>query len=393
MNAPDGTRPSDTPLPVSGSGLSQELARRTIRRADYVSCNQAFIDTRTPGSDRKENYSIIGPGVTQSEAQVINLSEPHGFNIGAAAMPKGVVNSLHLHFTAEVFLNWRGRWLLRWGPEGADGELLLEEGDIASVPTWIFRGFTNAGPDNGWLFTVLGFDNTGGIIWGPSVLEEAKGHGLHLTLDNRLIDTVAGDQLPEDSELVMPMQRNEIEALRPWSAEQMRQRVVRQSDLQWSRHPFVTTDLPGGGGELASVIGYGMTEDRDQVPPIHYPHNFNAAWLRATEGEGMIRHRHQHAQVLMGYRGRWKVTLGDADGEVSTELHAYDTISVPEGVWRTFVALDSDAQMLVVNAGDARVRLEWPEEFLTQGVDKGRAHDAAGYSAPWNVVRYSTIDD
>ena len=53
-----------------------------------------------PGSHLKQNYSLIGPGVTQSSEQIVNIHEPHGFNIGAAAMPKGVTNNLHLHFTA-----------------------------------------------------------------------------------------------------------------------------------------------------------------------------------------------------------------------------------------------------------------------------------------------------
>ena len=57
----------------------QELQRRHIRRAQYVSCDDAFIDVRLPGSHPKENYSIIGPGVTQNASQVINLREPHGF--------------------------------------------------------------------------------------------------------------------------------------------------------------------------------------------------------------------------------------------------------------------------------------------------------------------------
>ena len=51
----------------------QELQRRHIRRSQYVSCNDAFIDVRLPGSNPKENYSIIGPGVTQNASQVINL--------------------------------------------------------------------------------------------------------------------------------------------------------------------------------------------------------------------------------------------------------------------------------------------------------------------------------
>ena len=372
---------------------ASELARRHIRHDQYVSCNQAFIDCRTPGSDMKENYSIIGPGVTQSAEQVVNLEEPHGFNVGAAAMPAGIVNNLHLHFTAEVFLNWQGRFRVGWGVDGQDGELVCERGDIISVPTWIFRGFTNIGDSRGWLFTLLGFDDTGGIIWGPSVLREAARHGLHLGLDNRLVDTVAGDELPHPDELVPPMQDSDIQALRPWTEQQMRERVVRQDDLVWSRRPFLCSELPGGGAHLATVIGYGMTEDRDQVPPIHYPHSFNAAWLRAAENEGMLAHWHDHTQVLMGYRGRWRITLNEGAQAVDTVLEEWDTLSVPAGAWRSFTALDEGAQMLVVNSGDGRVRLHWGEETTRHAVDKGYAPDAAGYVAPWSVVRYSTMDD
>jgi hypothetical protein len=39
-----------------------EVARRTILRTDWVPCKAAFIDCRTPGSDRKDNYSFIGMG-------------------------------------------------------------------------------------------------------------------------------------------------------------------------------------------------------------------------------------------------------------------------------------------------------------------------------------------
>ena len=89
-------------------------------------------------------------------------------------MPNGVTNNLHLHFTAEVFINFGGTFRLRWGVDGKQGEYVSNDGDIISVPTWIFRGFTNEGPDDGILLTVLGQDVTGGIIWGPSVLTRGR---------------------------------------------------------------------------------------------------------------------------------------------------------------------------------------------------------------------------
>ena len=102
-----------------------EIARRTIRKTDWVPHNAAFIDCRTPGSDRKENYAFIGGGVSQNAGQVINLTEEHGFNTGAAGMPNGISNNLHLHFTAEVFVNLGGEFRLRWGIDGTQGDHVL----------------------------------------------------------------------------------------------------------------------------------------------------------------------------------------------------------------------------------------------------------------------------
>ena len=98
-----------------------ELQRRHIRRSQYRSCDDAFIDVRLPGSTPKENYSIVGPGVTQNADQVVNLREPHGFNIGAAGLAPGITNNLHLHFTAEVWPAPGSPWhrqMRFWPPTG-----------------------------------------------------------------------------------------------------------------------------------------------------------------------------------------------------------------------------------------------------------------------------------
>ncbi|HIO60789.1 MAG TPA: cupin, partial [Deltaproteobacteria bacterium] len=60
------------------------MKERIVRRSDMVPCKSAFIDAHTPGSHLKDNFSIIGPGVTENQEQVVNIREPHGFNIGAA---------------------------------------------------------------------------------------------------------------------------------------------------------------------------------------------------------------------------------------------------------------------------------------------------------------------
>jgi hypothetical protein len=379
-----------------------ELARRTIRRTDWVPSKVAFIDCRTPGSDRKDNYSFIGPGVSQSAEQFVNLREPHGFNLGAAGMPHGTTNSLHLHFTAEVFINFGGDYQLRWGADGRQGELRSTDGDVVSVPSWIFRGFTNVGDDEGILLTVLGRDDTGGIIWGPSVLEEAAGHGLYLTADNRLIDTVQGEEVPEGATLIRPMPQAEIDRLDAFTVEQFRARVVTPADRRWLAEPFLCSGLPGGGAELALVIGYGMSEDRRAVPPLHEPHGFDVAWLRAVPGEGVLTHRHGAPQVLTAKAGRWAVRLNTGADEQVVELGPLDTLSVPAGAWRSVTlreagpgkaAQPGTGELLVVNSGDGRTELEWAPEVVAAARERGRVLDPNGYLAPAAVLAAATEDD
>ena len=97
---------------------SSELTRRTIRRTDWVAENAAFIDCRTPGSDRKSNYAFIGPGVSQNAKQFINLSEPHGYNVGAAGMPNGraAEGSMSTTITRPARPGWRAPIIIAIDP-------------------------------------------------------------------------------------------------------------------------------------------------------------------------------------------------------------------------------------------------------------------------------------
>ena len=58
-----------------------------IRYADMMYARAAFVDARTPGSHLKENYCLVGPGVSQSIRQPVHIKETDGFNVGAAGQP------------------------------------------------------------------------------------------------------------------------------------------------------------------------------------------------------------------------------------------------------------------------------------------------------------------
>ena len=381
-----------TPPPLAVAVSRDEFAHRTIRRTDLVAAENAFIDCRTPGSENKLNYAIIGSGVSETD-QFINLEIPHGFQLGGASMPPGVNNSLHMHFTAEVFIVAAGKYTFRWGRQQIEGEYVGGPGDIISVPTWVFRGFTNVGDEDNFIFTILGQDQTGGLIWEPDVLRRAEGHGLQLTVGNHLVDTVAGDVLTDDIELVTPMTADQVAVMRAVTVDEMRRRVTTNDDRRFSDQALLCTAVTGGRARLASVIGYGMTEDRSQEPRVHNPHGFNVAALRAHPGEGMLRHRHNESQVLIVVSGEWDVTL-NVDDPIVGRLGMHDTLSVPPGAWRSIVNSSdvADAEIIVINGGDARTNLEWaPEvEMAAHSADLGL--DANGYLAPWSLIKHSMAD-
>jgi quercetin dioxygenase-like cupin family protein len=361
-----------------------EADARHVKRSDYQSCTVAFIDCKTPGSHLKQNYSIIGPGVTSSSEQVVNLPEAHGFNIGAAAMPKGITNNLHIHFTAEVFMVYEGEYTFRWGSNG-ENEFVGRPGDILSVPTWIFRGFTNTGEDEGWVFTTLGGDNTGGVIFHPDILREAADYGLCLSKDNQLIDLSKGDPVPGAGERMEPMADQDVAKLRRYSPDEMRQRVVATTDRDF-RPAFIDADLDGCGAEIAPVIGYGISQNRDHVARIRNPHGFSMEWLRLQPGQRVSPFTLADKMVVIPRAPGVQIRMNDA-ADVAVDLGGWDTYSIPAGVVRAFENTgDTAIEVLVVVSGDHQKRPAFTEHVIAEALAAGATLDAQGYVAEAHLI-------
>ena len=361
-----------------------ELSGRTILRKDLREDRAAFLDTKIPGSENKINYPLIGPGVSENAEQVVPVTAPHGFNLGGAVMPAGVVNNLHLHFTAEVFVCFAGEWKFRWGVDGKDGEAVVKAGDVISIPTWIFRGFTSL-TDDAWLYTALGRDVSGGLIWAPSVIEKSARYGNHLGITNTIIETAPGE-FPQGVELRQPLTDAQLSTLRTVSTEEMRERLAQPGDLRWSQAPFLDSTLPGGGAQLATVVGYGLTEDRFQSPRLSDPHGLTLAWLRAEPGQGVNRHRITESEVIIVKDGRLRVTLNQ-DEPVSVELGPYDTLSVPIGAWRELEAVGDETVLAVlITSGESRVYIDWDVDVRAAALEQDLALDPNGYVAPASML-------
>lgn len=364
-----------------------DAADRLIRSEDLIPCSLAFIDCKIPGSQGKINYSIIGAGVTQSDEQFVNLAEPHGFALGVAAMPHGVTNNLHMHYTAEVFMIYRGEWTFRWGPDGKSGEIVGRAGDTLSIPTWIFRGFTNTGPDDSWIFTLLGQDESGGVVWHPSILDHAAEHGLYLKRDNMMVDTAAGLPRPPAEELIVPLSDADIAAMRSYTPEQMRARMVKHDELIWSDKATLDHVMPGHGCELAPVIGFGMSEDRNADAKIRNPHGFSLEYMRIQPGQQVGPFKISPKQVLIVREGSLEIVLGPEGSGNTARAEPWSTYSVPSDCWRTYRSVgDVPVLMSVTTAGDGRAIIEWDAALVDQARAANLGRDPNGYLAPASLL-------
>ncbi|CAN5513346.1 cupin domain-containing protein [soil metagenome] len=301
---------------------------RIVRYADLIPCRTAFIDTRTPGSTEKENFTIIGPGVSESPEQHVHINERHGFNIGAARQPFGCINSQHSHETAEVFVVHSGRWRLLFGPNREDGTMEIGPGDVASVPIHMFRGFEKVDEGKGFIFTVLGQDDPGKVTWAPAVFEAAADFGLKLAKGGRLIDTSTGEAELRDVELEDTLDAEAVAALKTPPAEKLA-----ECHVSWDAmiaNP--ASALAAEGVEEAGVIVPRATRDGFAPGPIAgwWPHGFNLRRLTLQTGAYVPTHVRAEEEVIFVQEGTLEVSW--ADGALI--LGAGDTLTVPVGLPR-----------------------------------------------------------
>ena len=362
-----------------------QIKARFIPFSSLQYSTEAFIDYCIPECAPKYNYALIGAGVSQNPKQPVSLREKHGFQLGGISMPHGKRNPPHMHFTAEVFICTRGQWEVHWGFNPGYQTAEIGEGDILTVPTWIYRGFKNIGVDDGFMFTALGRDSTGGILWGPSTLELAAKNGVRLTEGYQIVDENAGQRWTKDMHALKPMTQDEIAALRVWSAQEMRQRVVRFADLDWSANASLDAALPGCGAQLAPVVGLGMSEDRNQQAPVVNSHGFSIEWLKLPPGGSLSRHQLFEKQALVVYQGELTIHVEGATVSIVAKGQpcGWDSFAMPANCWRSYSNPSAqDVVVLLVTAGDARKRVTWADEVVQAAGQLGYAIDANGFVGP-----------
>jgi mannose-6-phosphate isomerase-like protein (cupin superfamily) len=316
---------------VTGAGIES----RIVRYADLAPCRDAFIDTRSPGSDQKENFTIIGPGVAENPNQHVHISEAHGFNIGGARQPPRCLNSQHSHDTVEVFYVYSGRWRFMTGEHGTDGEVFITPGDLISIPTRLFRGFENVGTDTGFLWAILGGDDAGHVLWAPYVFAMARDYGLVLLEDGTLIDTAKGEVVPEGARPMPETTPEQIAALARVDSQALARCVI---PAGMPRPPAQTPAAPGITDRL--LIG---------AAPIDWPHGFTVGEVTLAPDAALPAHR-------IGVPDVWFVAEGTVEIGIDAETARCgpgDTITVPVGAARRLANCGAvPAKVVQVRGGD-----------------------------------------
>ena len=291
------------------------MTERIARFNELTPSTLPFVEGRIEGHKERKNYSIVGPGVAEDSQQSVKISEPHGYNLGAVSANPKNGSGLHSHTTAEVFLIYSGNWRFYWGADGRN-EIILSKGDIISMPTNMFRGFENAGDEEGLIFVVLGNDDPGIITWVPNVLIKAKETGLALLDDNSLVD-LKESEIPPNRKLLEPITNEMLQKFDNYQIHEIEKFICRFKNQ--TNHEI---DLKNGI-KLIQIIGSNFSNNKyDHL--INHNTGFNLSILKAKKGliEDLI---FDKPTILFSQKGTWKVKIEKDEFNINSK----DTFSLP----------------------------------------------------------------
>lgn len=133
------------------------LESRLIHHADLRPRKNAFIDTRSPGSEDKENVTLIGRGASENPNQHVHIPEPHGFKLRALQMASDAAVPAHVRHAEEVIFVQEGMLQIT----APDGSVVMGAGDTFTTPKGLARAFRTTSSDGCIASVVRGGDSVG----------------------------------------------------------------------------------------------------------------------------------------------------------------------------------------------------------------------------------------
>ena len=177
--------------PVPSISIQKMESEHLARLNGLKGSDLAFLDQRLPAY-RREIINIIGTGVTENlkdPSLVPKIKAPaYGFTVVYVRAEKDGGAAMHRHATEEVFISVKGQWAVMWLEGDTERQVILNSGDVCSVPIGIFRAFRNVGDEpESVLMALVGGPDSGKVDWHPTVIEEARKTGLSVDDDGNLV--------------------------------------------------------------------------------------------------------------------------------------------------------------------------------------------------------------
>jgi mannose-6-phosphate isomerase-like protein (cupin superfamily) len=135
------------------------LESRLIHHADLRPRRNAFIDTRSPGSEDKANVTLIGRGASKHPNQHVHIPEPHGFKLRALKMASDAAVPAHVRHEEEVIFVQEGMLQIT----APDGSVVMGAGDSFTTPKGLARAFRATSSEGCIACVVRGGDSAGKV--------------------------------------------------------------------------------------------------------------------------------------------------------------------------------------------------------------------------------------
>ena len=184
------------------------------------------------------------------------------------------------------------------------------------MPTNMFRGFENAGDEEGLIFVVLGNDDPGIITWVPNVLIKARETGLALLDDNSLID-LKENKLPSNRKLLEPITKETLQRFDDYEINEIENFICKYKNQ--INHEINLNN----GIKLIQVIGNSFS-NKNYKAIIDHDTGFNLSILKSKQGliEDLV---FDKPTILFSQKGNWKVKIEEDEFNINSK----DTFSLP----------------------------------------------------------------
>jgi mannose-6-phosphate isomerase-like protein (cupin superfamily) len=161
---------------------------QVARWADLKPSSKAFLDSHL-AAYQKDNFRVIGSGVTEDPGSRPVITGRHGFSVGFARMEPGKGAALHSHRTLEVFIPLNGRMTVTHGAQG-EHRIELQPWDTVSVPVGEMRGFSNPNEFPLVMLAIIedGSNGPERVEWHEDIVRQAQAAGVQRDTHGNLAD-------------------------------------------------------------------------------------------------------------------------------------------------------------------------------------------------------------